>query len=121
MHEELTPQDWLEGAGEDPELNGSITHPDPDFPALLAAARQRTELEHAVVKSLGDLRRAVGLTQIELGERWGRTQSFVSKIERDPASAEIETLVTYVRALGGRLTLTVEAGDHVFVEDLVAS
>ena len=121
MNDELTPQDWLDSATEEPEVNWSITHPDPKFPELLAAARQRTEAEHAMVRSLGELRRAAGLTQVELGARWGRTQSFVSKIERDPAGAEMETLVSYVRALGGRLTLTVEAGDHVFVEDLVAS
>jgi len=121
MSDELTPQDWLDSADEEPEFNGSIRHPDPEFTELLATARHRTEAEHAIVTSLGELRRAVGLTQTELGERWGRTQSFVSKIERDPAAAEMETLVTYVRALGGRLTLTVEAGDHVFVEDLVAS
>jgi hypothetical protein len=30
-------------------------------------------------------------------------------------------LVGYVKALGGRLTVTVEAGNHVFYEDLVVA
>jgi len=95
------------------------SHPSPEFKDALVAARRQTEAAHAIVTSLAELRRAVGLNQTELGERWGHTQSFVSRVERDPAGVEMATLVGYVKALGGRLSVTVEAGDHVFYEDLV--
>ena len=97
------------------------SHPSPEFKEALATARHQTEATHAIVTSLAELRRAAGLNQTELGERWGHTQSFVSRVERDPAGVEMATLVGYVKALGGRLTVTVEAGEHVFYEDLVVS
>lgn len=68
--------------------------------------------------SLAELRRAVHLNQTELGERWGHAQSFVFWVERDVAGVEMAMLVGYVKALGGRLTVPVEAGDSVFCEDL---
>lgn len=94
-------------------------HPSPEFGPALAEARRQTEAAHAIVTSLAELRRAVGLNQTELAERWGHSQSFVSRVERDPAGVEMATLVGYVKALGGRLTVTVEAGEHIFYEDLV--
>lgn len=108
---EVAPDEW----GRDQEWS----HPDPEFGEALTTARQRTEAAHAIVTSLAELRRTVGLNQAELGERWGHTQSFVSRVERDVTIVEMATLVGYVRALGGRLTVTVEAGDRVFYEDLV--
>jgi hypothetical protein len=109
---EVAPEEWVR--------DGEWSHPNPEFGKALAAARRQTEAAHAIVTSLAELRRAAGLNQTELGERWGHTQSFVSRVERDPAGVEMATLVGYVKALGGRLTVTVEAGDHVFYEDLVA-
>ena len=108
---EVAPDEWVRDQG--------WSHPDPEFGEALAAARRQTEAAHAIVTSLAELRRAVGLNQTELGERWGHTQSFVSRVERDVAGVEMATLVGYVKALGGRLTVTVEAGDRVFYEDLV--
>lgn len=103
--------EWVRGA--------RWSHPSPEFASALAEARAKTEAAHAIVTSLAALRRVVGLNQAELGKRWGHTQSFVSRVERDPAGVEMATLVGYVKALGGRLSITVEAGDHVFYEDLV--
>lgn len=109
---DVAPGEWVEGH--------NWTHPDAEFKEALAAARRQTEAAHAIVTSLAELRRAAGLNQTQLGERWGHTQSFVSRVERDPAGVEMATLVGYVKALGGRLTVTVEAGDHIFYEDLVS-
>lgn len=108
---DVAPDEWVR--------DREWTHPSPEFGAALAEARRRTEAAHAIVTSLAELRRAAGLNQTELGQRWGHTQSFVSRVERDPAGVEMATLVGYVKALGGRLTVTVEAGDHIFYEDLV--
>ena len=110
---DVAPDEWVRDT--------EWSHPSAEFGDALAAARRQTEAAHAIVTSLAELRRAAGLNQTELGGRWGHSQSFVSRVERDPAGVEMTTLMGYVRALGGRLTVTVEAGDHVFYEDLVVS
>lgn len=114
----LSPEEWVGGA-EGEWTEGPITHPDSEFARLAAEDRERREVEHAIVASLGELRRLAGLNQTEVAERWGHGQSHVSKIERDPLRTELTTLAGYVQALGGRLTVTIEAGDHVYYEDVV--
>jgi DNA-binding XRE family transcriptional regulator len=121
MTKNLTAAEWLQSTDDEPLVDVPITHPDPSFPTLLEGALARLQAEHLIATSLGELRRAAGLTQQQLSERWGCTQSFVSKIERDPASAEMGSLISYVRALGGKLVVTVVAADHVFTEELVDS
>jgi hypothetical protein len=118
---EPTPEDWLAGADEEFVVNQEISHPDPSFEELRDKASQRLRIEHDVVATLGELRRAAGFNQSEIAERWGRGQSQVSKVERAPDSVEIATLAGYVRALGGNLSITIEVGGHTYHEDLVAS
>jgi ribosome-binding protein aMBF1 (putative translation factor) len=108
---QVAPDEWVR--------DQQWSHPDPAFAEDLAKARRQTEAAHAIVTSLAELRRAVGLSQTELAERWGHTQSFVSRVERDVTNVEMATLVGYVKALGGRLTITVEAGDRILYEDLL--
>ncbi len=108
---QVAPDEWVR--------DQQWSHPDPAFTEELAKARRQTEAAHAIVTSLAELRRAVGLSQTELAERWGHTQSFVSRVERDVTNVEMATLVGYVKALGGRLTITVEAGDRILYEDLL--
>ncbi|HVC69267.1 MAG TPA: helix-turn-helix domain-containing protein [Acidimicrobiales bacterium] len=118
---EPTPEDWLAGADEEFVVDQEISHPDPSFEELRDKASQRLRIEHDVVATLGELRRAAGFNQSEIAERWGRGQSQVSKVERAPDSVEIATLAGYVRALGGNLSITIEVGGHTYHEDLVAS
>jgi predicted XRE-type DNA-binding protein len=118
---EPTPEDWLEGADEDFVVDQKISHPDPAFEELRDKASERLRIEHDVVATLGELRRAAGFNQSEIAERWGRGQSQVSKVERAPDSVEIATLAGYVRALGGNLSITIEVAGHTYHEDLVAS
>jgi predicted XRE-type DNA-binding protein len=118
---EPTPEDWLAGADEDFVVGQKISHPDPAFEELRDKASERLRIEHDVVATLGELRRAAGFNQSEIAERWGRGQSQVSKVERAPNSVEIATLAGYVRALGGNLSITIEVGGHTYHEDLVAS
>ena len=118
---EPTPEDWLAGADEEFVVNQEISHPDPSFEELRDKASQRLRIEHDVVATLGELRRAAGFNQSEIAERWGRGQSQVSKVERAPDSVEIATLAGYVRALGGNLSITIEVGGHTYHEDLVTS
>ncbi|MGH9124471.1 MAG: helix-turn-helix domain-containing protein [Acidimicrobiales bacterium] len=118
---ELTPQEWLDSTAEEGAHDDAWTHPDPEFPALLEQSRRCRRTEHEIVTSLAELRRAAGRNQTELAERWGHRQPHVSKVENDPTNVELSTLAGYVRALGGRLTITVEAGGHIYYEDLVGS
>ncbi len=108
---QVAPDEWVR--------DQQWSHPDPAFAEELAKTRRRSEAANSIITSLAELRRAVGLSQTELAERWGHTQSFVSRVERDVTNVEMATLVGYVKALGGRLTITVEAGDRILYEDLL--
>lgn len=60
--------------------------------------------EYAVVlKLLREYRKEAGVTQVELAERLGRTQSFVSKSERGEIRLDVIQLRTICRALGATL------------------
>jgi DNA-binding XRE family transcriptional regulator len=48
--------------------------------------------QHEIVTSLAELRRAAGLNQTELAQRWGHHQPHVSKIENNPTHVELATL-----------------------------
>ena len=70
--------------------------------ALAAGNRART---------LADQRTRLGLTQTEVAQRMGLRQERVSAIERaEPGATEVQTLATYVEALGGRLEIIAEFG-----------
>jgi DNA-binding XRE family transcriptional regulator len=59
---------------------------------------------------LNEIRKAIGLTQVELAESLEVGQGSVSKIEHQ-ADMYISTLRKYVNALGGELHLTAEFPD----------
>jgi DNA-binding Xre family transcriptional regulator len=58
---------------------------------------------------LADLRRRMGLTQVQMARRVGISQSDLSKLERRK-DIRLSTLDAYTRALGGRLRLLFAAG-----------
>jgi predicted XRE-type DNA-binding protein len=118
---EPTPEDWLSALTRSSSSTRRSAIPIPTFDELRDKASERLRIEHDVVATLGELRRAAGFNQSEIAERWGRGQSQVSKVERAPDSVEIATLAGYVRALGGNLSITIEVGGHTYHEDLVAS
>jgi hypothetical protein len=67
------------------------------------ADRQRTH------NLLAALRLAAGITQDEAAAAWGRAQPHVSRLERlDLRVAQVNTIASYVNALGGSLHLTIE-------------
>lgn len=51
------------------------------------------------------LRKAKGLSQAELGQRLGLSQTRVARIEGDPLSISVDQLLTVLAALGVRVTL----------------
>jgi hypothetical protein len=79
---------------------------------------QQRRAEHEVVSSLQQLRKLLGRTQVEVANEWGRPQSQVSRLEADPLRAELGTLLAYIQALGGRLTVEAEIRGQTYTVDL---
>ena len=86
-------------------------------PPLVQAARY--ELLTSVRSArLADVRKSRSLTQSDVAARMRVSQVRVSQIERGQLTAsEVGTLVSYVEALGGRLTLVADFGDRSVVVD----
>jgi len=78
----------VEGAGYDP-ADPAIVGAKEDFGRLLA-----------YIDTLVTLREAARLTQSEVAERMGTTQSAVSDLERSGSNPRIDTLQRYARAVG---------------------
>jgi hypothetical protein len=58
---------------------------------------------------LAALRLAAGITQEEAAAAWGRAQPHVSRLERlDLRVSQVNTIASYVAALGGTLHLAIE-------------
>ncbi|SFJ57991.1 Helix-turn-helix [Streptosporangium canum] len=76
------------------------------------AARQRRE---AYVRGyqLAEMRKAAGITQVELAEALGVTQARISKIENGEVSG-IDVVRAYVTALGGTVDLVATLGDRTW-------
>jgi transcriptional regulator with XRE-family HTH domain len=66
---------------------------------------------------LAAIRRATGLTQVELAANLGVGQAQISKIERQ-SDMLLSTLAAYLDALGVRAQLVVEVGEQTEIYDL---
>lgn len=71
------------------------------------------------LRLLRETREAAGLTQVQLAERLGQTQSFVSKCERGERRLDIAEVGAFCEALGvsfssfvTRFTESLDRGDH---------
>ncbi len=93
------------------ELTSDI--PEKRKKAILASEKFRFSISSAMIK----LRKKMGLTQKELAERLGVSQSWVSKLENANNDHQIESILRYLKALGADMTLVVtyEAGDQTIV------
>lgn len=67
------------------------------------------ELERLKIR-LAILREQLGLTQMEIAERLGTTQSSISQLE-NAEDIKLSTVAKYVHALDGRLQITAVFGD----------
>lgn len=72
---------------------------DPQDPAVLGAKEDFERLA-IYVDTLVDLREAASMTQTEVAQRMGTTQSAVSDLERTGSNPRIDTLQRYARAVG---------------------
>jgi DNA-binding XRE family transcriptional regulator len=79
----------------------------------VAEARQRNQA-YIDGHRLADRRKALGLTQAEVGERMGVTKSRVSQIERGEVST-IDAVARYVQAIGGHIQISAVFGDDLYI------
>jgi len=87
-------------------------YPDPADKAAIAAGMDQLRAEQRAYR-LAEMRRRLGITQADVATRMGITQSRVSAIEHaKPGATELRTLAAYVEALGGRLEIIADFGDH---------
>lgn len=120
--EAWTADDWLDADVEDTTTlhpDTTWTHRGESIHDEVVAGRTRRDAVHRVVTSLAELRRAAGRTQVDIAEEWGRPQSKVSRLESDPTRAEIATLLGYVAAIGGHLTVEAEIDGETYRYELV--
>lgn len=59
-------------------------------------------------RELRAARRAAGVNQVQLAERVGTSQQYVSAVERGLRNLTLETMASLVGALGYKLTITVD-------------
>jgi DNA-binding XRE family transcriptional regulator len=84
---------------------------DPARRARIEAARART-IEEIARYRLSELRKALGVTQAELAELIGKSQSAVSQIESGEIGLSLELLRAIVSELGGTLEVAAVFDDR---------
>jgi hypothetical protein len=117
-----SPDDWLDADPDDAttlDPNTGWTHRGDSIHDEIVAGRTHRDAVHHIVTSLAEVRRAAGRTQIDVAQEWGRPQSKVSRLENDPTRAEIATLLGYIAAIGGHLTVEAEIDGETYRYELV--
>ncbi len=76
-----------------------------------AGARKLIEAAH-----IGELRKALDVTQATVAARSGMKQAEISRIERAPETAKLMTVERYVESLGGKLSLVASFPDGTRAE-----
>ena len=83
------------------EFDAALGIDEPDSQQLLA--RTLTEADYIWVRRLVGLRKRRGLSQAELGDIMGRSQSVVSDIESMSSDPRLSTLRRYALAVGAQV------------------
>lgn len=78
---------------------------DPERAKRIEEAKDRALDEHASYR-LAELRKALDVTQVELAELIGKSQSAVSQIESGGIGLSLEVLRAIVTQLGGRVEIS---------------
>ena len=86
------------------ELIDKIRH-DPERSRRMDALTAEFEVEQRAYQ-LSELRRALGLTQVELAALIGRSQTTISQLENGEIGLSIDTLRSIVTQLGGTVEIT---------------
>ena len=83
--------------------------------AAMNKARRRTR-EFVFGFNLREVRRRIGISQVELARTLGVSQNRVSQLERGGIDkTQLDTLMRYVEALGGTLTVSAKFGEESII------
>jgi DNA-binding XRE family transcriptional regulator len=74
------------------------------------AAYESMEAEYAIARELIAARSRAGLSQAEVAERMGTSQSTIARLESGRTLPSLRTLDRYARATGSKAVLRLEAG-----------
>jgi predicted transcriptional regulator len=77
--------------------------------AEFRAEYEKADAEFAVIEALVKARTEAGLTQTELAERIGTTQSAIARLESGGVSPSLATLRRYAEATGTKLQVSLVA------------
>lgn len=66
------------------------------------------EAEFEIARELIAARSLAGLTQSEVAQRMGTTQSVIARLESGKQAPSLRTVQRYARALGGRAVVRIE-------------
>ena len=83
---------------------------------LLADAQAQTAFaamadEYAIARALIEARASAGLTQADVAQRMGTTQSTGARLESGRALPSLRTVERFAQAVGGKLRLRIEQSD----------
>jgi DNA-binding XRE family transcriptional regulator len=84
----------------------------PDTPDMRRVGKQAW-LRLALTEAMIAARKAAGMTQKDVAEALGVSQSWVSKLESANYDHQLESVVSHLDAVGAELMLTVKVGDKV--------
>lgn len=79
-------------------------------PPLFPGFRQMAERRQALSGQLVSLRRQLGLSQAEVAQRMGTSQSAVARFEAGDLDVRLSTVERYTTALGGKLEWRIDYG-----------
>lgn len=79
-------------------------------PTVFPGFAEMADRRRSVTGRLTSLRRELGLSQTEVAERMGTSQSAVARFEAGDLDARLSTLERYTLALGARLEWRIERG-----------
>ena len=84
---------------------------DPARAHRIDTAKKRA-LEEIATYRLAELRKALGVTQTELANMIGKSQSAISQLENGDIGLSLETLRSIVNQLGGQVEITAVFNDR---------
>ncbi|MEX1280699.1 MAG: helix-turn-helix transcriptional regulator [Acidimicrobiia bacterium] len=89
---------------------------DPERARRVDAAKQRA-IDEITSFRLAELRKALGVTQVELADMIGRSQSAISQIEHGEIALSLATLKSIIHQLGGEVEITAVFDDRRILLD----
>lgn len=84
---------------------------DPERACRIDAAKERA-LDEIATYRLAELRKALGITQAELAEMIGKSQSTISQLEHGEIGLSLEILRSIVNQLGGEVEIAAVFDDR---------